>query len=239
MATMSRQIKRLHEFGPFHPDPQSDSFWVETSPFSLAPKAVETLLVLVENRDHVVSKGDLMKMLWPATFVEESNLSQNIFMLREGLGRFRPWTPLHPDRARQGISVHRRPSAKSERKREREKEIALVVRATSRSELVLGQHAPATRWIWVGMAMVLAVVSAGGTVVSAGGLLINHTRDKSEGGNAAKSAPVFGEHSTTGLGNSKYSDFCCCESPTRRRDRPASKSIVHRAPYQIKYVVVL
>lgn len=47
---------------------------------------IETLVVLVENRDRVVSKDDLMKMLWPDSFVEESNLSQNVFVLRKALG---------------------------------------------------------------------------------------------------------------------------------------------------------
>ena len=31
-------------------------------------------------------KDDLMKTLWPDSFVEESNLSQNVFVLRKALG---------------------------------------------------------------------------------------------------------------------------------------------------------
>jgi len=52
----------------------------------LTPKAVETLLVLIEHRDRVVPKDELLKLLWPDSFVEESNLSQNIFLLRKALG---------------------------------------------------------------------------------------------------------------------------------------------------------
>src|SRR5689334_5464989 len=86
MATMSSHIKRLYAFGPFHLDPQKRVLMRGNEPVQLTPKAIETLLVLVENRDRVVAKDDLMKMLWPDSFVEESNLSQNIFILRRALG---------------------------------------------------------------------------------------------------------------------------------------------------------
>jgi DNA-binding winged helix-turn-helix (wHTH) protein len=48
----------------------------------LAPKPFDTLLLLVENRGRVLEKDELMKNLWPESFVEEGNLSQNIFVLR-------------------------------------------------------------------------------------------------------------------------------------------------------------
>jgi DNA-binding winged helix-turn-helix (wHTH) protein/predicted Zn-dependent protease len=53
---------------------------------TLPPKAFETLLVLVQHSERVVLKDDLMKTLWPDTFVEESNLTQHIFQLRKALG---------------------------------------------------------------------------------------------------------------------------------------------------------
>src|SRR6266700_6327078 len=86
MATMPSQIKRLFEFGPFRLDPQKRLLLREDETVPLTPKAIETLIVLVENRDRVVSKDELMKTLWPDSFVEESNLSQNIFLLRKALG---------------------------------------------------------------------------------------------------------------------------------------------------------
>ncbi len=52
----------------------------------LPPKVFDTLLVLVENSGRVVSKEELMRSLWPDTFVEESNLTQNISQLRRALG---------------------------------------------------------------------------------------------------------------------------------------------------------
>jgi len=58
----------------------------EQETITLSPKAFETLLVLVQHSQRVVLKDELMKMLWPDTFVEESNLSQHIFQLRKALG---------------------------------------------------------------------------------------------------------------------------------------------------------
>jgi DNA-binding winged helix-turn-helix (wHTH) protein len=49
----------------------------------LKQKAVDTLLVLIGRRGEVIEKDALMRSLWPDTFVEESNLSQNIYMLRK------------------------------------------------------------------------------------------------------------------------------------------------------------
>lgn len=52
----------------------------------LPPKAVEVLLVLVESAGQLVEKGELISRVWPDTFVEEGNLSVNIFTLRKALG---------------------------------------------------------------------------------------------------------------------------------------------------------
>jgi TolB-like protein len=53
---------------------------------ALTPKATELLLLLVVNAGQLVERNVLLKELWPDTFVEESNLTQNIFMLRRALG---------------------------------------------------------------------------------------------------------------------------------------------------------
>jgi len=52
----------------------------------LAPKAFETLLVLILNSGRVMTKKELVETIWPDTFVEESNLAQHIFLLRKALG---------------------------------------------------------------------------------------------------------------------------------------------------------
>ena len=52
----------------------------------LKAKAVDTLLLLIESRGDVVEKDALMQTLWPDSFVEEANLTQNIYTLRKALG---------------------------------------------------------------------------------------------------------------------------------------------------------
>jgi len=83
---MSTDPKIFYEFGPFRIDPDKQLLLRENQPIAITPKALETLLILVRNSRQIVSKDDLMKELWPDSFVEEANLSQNIFMLRKALG---------------------------------------------------------------------------------------------------------------------------------------------------------
>jgi TolB-like protein/DNA-binding winged helix-turn-helix (wHTH) protein/Tfp pilus assembly protein PilF len=52
----------------------------------LTPKVFDILITLVENSGQVVAKDDLMKRVWPSTYVEEGNLTQNISLLRKALG---------------------------------------------------------------------------------------------------------------------------------------------------------
>lgn len=59
------------------------------TPVALPPKALKTLLLLVQNSGRVVTKENLMNEIWPGIFVEESNLTQNIFTLRKALGEGR------------------------------------------------------------------------------------------------------------------------------------------------------
>jgi len=67
-------------------DPDTQILLRGTDPIAVTPKAFETLLVLVRRSRDVVSKEELLKEVWPNSFVEESNLSQNIFLLRKALG---------------------------------------------------------------------------------------------------------------------------------------------------------
>ncbi|MGH9752606.1 MAG: winged helix-turn-helix domain-containing protein [Blastocatellia bacterium] len=53
---------------------------------ALTPKAFDTLLILIEKGGRLIEKEELMKQLWPNTFVEESSLSQNIYLVRKALG---------------------------------------------------------------------------------------------------------------------------------------------------------
>ena len=73
------------EFGPFVLDPAKRSLLRDGSPQSLTPKAFDLLALLVRHRARVLSKGELLSTLWPETFVEEANLSQQIFVIRRTL----------------------------------------------------------------------------------------------------------------------------------------------------------
>jgi TolB-like protein len=75
----------LYQFGPFTVSGRERVLLREGVPVSLAPKALDILLVLVRNSGHLVAKDQLMAEVWPETYVEESNLTQNISVLRKVL----------------------------------------------------------------------------------------------------------------------------------------------------------
>jgi DNA-binding winged helix-turn-helix (wHTH) protein/tetratricopeptide (TPR) repeat protein len=75
-----------YEFGPYHLNLALRLLTREGEKISLTPKAAEILALLVSNAGQLVEKDFLLKHVWPNTFVEESNLSQNIFTLRKALG---------------------------------------------------------------------------------------------------------------------------------------------------------
>jgi Tol biopolymer transport system component/DNA-binding winged helix-turn-helix (wHTH) protein len=75
----------VYEFGPFRLDASARRLYCDGRLIPLAPKVFETLLVLVENNGQALTKESLMEKVWPDTFVEESSLSQNIFLLRRAL----------------------------------------------------------------------------------------------------------------------------------------------------------
>jgi len=83
---MTTDPRIVYEFGPFRMDPDKQVLLRENRLIPVTPKAFETLLVLVRRSRDVVTKEELLKEIWPDSFVEESNLSQNIFMLRKALG---------------------------------------------------------------------------------------------------------------------------------------------------------
>ncbi|HMJ25482.1 MAG TPA: winged helix-turn-helix domain-containing protein [Pyrinomonadaceae bacterium] len=83
---MSSPPVNSYEFGSFRIDMQRYLLLHDEQPIQLSPKAFKTLLVLVENRDRILKKEELLNAVWPDSYVEESNLAQNIFVLRKALG---------------------------------------------------------------------------------------------------------------------------------------------------------
>jgi eukaryotic-like serine/threonine-protein kinase len=86
ITSPGQRAKELYEFGPFRVDPERETLLREGEPVALTPKTFQILLVLIRHNEEVVTKDDLMKAVWPDTFVEEANLSRNISMLRKALG---------------------------------------------------------------------------------------------------------------------------------------------------------
>jgi DNA-binding winged helix-turn-helix (wHTH) protein/TolB-like protein/Tfp pilus assembly protein PilF len=78
--------RKVYEFEGFRLDAAHLMLYRDGEELSLTPKQVETLLALVENRGEIVSKDVLMQRLWGDSIVEESNLIQNIYVLRKILG---------------------------------------------------------------------------------------------------------------------------------------------------------
>ena len=85
-AGADQRAKQLYEFGPFRVDPEKELLIRGDETVSLTPKTFQILLVLMRHKKEVVTKDELMKEVWPDTFVEEANLSRNIFLLRKALG---------------------------------------------------------------------------------------------------------------------------------------------------------
>ena len=83
---MSRPENRYYEFGQFRMDLQSRVLLRSANIVPLTPKAYDTLLALVERRGELVGRQELIKAVWPDSFVVEGNLNSNIFMLRKALG---------------------------------------------------------------------------------------------------------------------------------------------------------
>lgn len=76
---------QAYVFGRFRIDVGKRLLFAGDELVVLTPKAFDTLLALVENPGKVLSKEELMRLVWAGQFVEENNLAQNIHMVRKSL----------------------------------------------------------------------------------------------------------------------------------------------------------
>lgn len=76
----------LYRFGDFTLDDDVRQLFLSGTEVHLSPKAYELLTVLLANRTRAVSKGELQQLLWPSTFVEETNLAGLVAEIRRALG---------------------------------------------------------------------------------------------------------------------------------------------------------
>jgi DNA-binding winged helix-turn-helix (wHTH) protein/tetratricopeptide (TPR) repeat protein len=149
---MSPGAKELYEFGPFRIDPDKETLLRGGEPVPLTPKTFQILLVLVRHSKEVVTKDELMKMVWPDTFVEEANLSRNIFMLRKALGDTAQdrYIVTVPGRGyRLAENVHLVPG----------EDLTIVASSHSRVQVDVKETKP---WTWVAVAAVVLLAAAAG-----------------------------------------------------------------------------
>ena len=83
---MLSQIQEKYEFGPFCLNPTEHTLLRDDQVVALAPKAFETLALLVRSSGHLVRKEELLERVWRDTIVEEGNLNVIIHTLRKALG---------------------------------------------------------------------------------------------------------------------------------------------------------
>ena len=83
---MQNPAREFYEFGPFRLDTLKRRLLRDEQVIPLTPKAFEILSVLLQSGGNLVEKDQLMRQVWPDTFVEEGNLSVHIFALRKALG---------------------------------------------------------------------------------------------------------------------------------------------------------
>jgi Tol biopolymer transport system component/DNA-binding winged helix-turn-helix (wHTH) protein len=84
--TADRNRHEIYEFGPFRLEPAERKLLRGSEVVALTPKVFDMLVMLVRNNGHLLDKDELIRSLWPDSFVEEGNLSNNIFVLRKALG---------------------------------------------------------------------------------------------------------------------------------------------------------
>jgi Tol biopolymer transport system component/DNA-binding winged helix-turn-helix (wHTH) protein len=76
-----------YAFGPFVVDSVKRRLWREGRLVPITSKTFDVLIVLLEDRDHLVSKDELLNRVWPNTAVNENNLARQVSSLRRALGQ--------------------------------------------------------------------------------------------------------------------------------------------------------
>lgn len=147
---MSPRTGDLFEFGSFVLDPAKQQLFRDGEAVSLTPKTFDLLRVLVENHDRTLTKEELIKAVWPDSFVDQSNLTQQIAMIRRALGdtagdpRFVTTVPARGYRFTAEV-IHRPYGASAP---------ALTPVAIEPPPVVMSSGT--RRWLWIAVALLLA-----------------------------------------------------------------------------------
>ena len=76
----------IYRFGRFALNPATRQLLVDDGPVLLGARAFDVLLALIERRDRLVTKNELLDLVWPGVVVEENNLMVQVSALRKLLG---------------------------------------------------------------------------------------------------------------------------------------------------------
>src|SRR5687768_14614583 len=95
---MGSRVRHCYRFGAYRVDVTDRLLYKNAEQIALPPKVFDTLLMLVANHGHVLTKDEMLKQLWPDTFVEEGTLTQYISLLRKALGEHGHWVENLPRR---------------------------------------------------------------------------------------------------------------------------------------------
>jgi DNA-binding winged helix-turn-helix (wHTH) protein/Tol biopolymer transport system component len=82
---MGLEINNLYRFEGFEIDPGNRVFGLGGKPIAIPSRAFDLLLYMVCNTERLLTKEELMKAVWGDMIVEESNLTQSVFLLRKAL----------------------------------------------------------------------------------------------------------------------------------------------------------
>jgi TolB-like protein/DNA-binding winged helix-turn-helix (wHTH) protein/Tfp pilus assembly protein PilF len=95
---MSLRVRHWYVFGSYRLDAGDHLLYKDDQPLPLPPKVFDTLHLLVANHGHVLGKEEMLKQLWPDTFVEDGSLTQHVSLLRKALGDEGSWVENLPRR---------------------------------------------------------------------------------------------------------------------------------------------
>jgi DNA-binding winged helix-turn-helix (wHTH) protein/Tol biopolymer transport system component len=150
----------LYEFGPFRLEPAERKLSRNNEPVVLTPKAFDTLVLLVRNSGHLLEKDELIRTLWPDSFVEEGNLSNNIFVLRKTLGEDPQYIETIPKRGYRFVgAVRQLPKALSTNQERRSPELGHANEAIHEQRPLDSPVAPRSR---TRLGRIIAVTVASG-----------------------------------------------------------------------------
>jgi DNA-binding winged helix-turn-helix (wHTH) protein/TolB-like protein/Tfp pilus assembly protein PilF len=82
---MSLEMSTLVRFDDFELDLETRSLSRSGQSIPLSPRTFDLLAYLAQNAQRVVTREELLNALWPDSYVDESNLSQHVFLLRKAL----------------------------------------------------------------------------------------------------------------------------------------------------------